>query len=78
MVKKTRRERSDLVSVLRQAVREATASGMSGRAIARAAGLDATQLNRFMRGERTLTLPVAAVLAEYLGLELVPRRKKGG
>jgi hypothetical protein len=38
-----------------------------------AAGVDSAQLSRFMRGKRTLTLPIAEKVCEVLQLDLVRR-----
>jgi transcriptional regulator with XRE-family HTH domain len=67
-----------LVEQLREAIR---GSGRSLNQIGKAAGVGPNQLSRFMRGERTLTLPVAEKICDVLGLGLAPverRRKKGG
>src|SRR5690606_39106554 len=58
--------------VLRSAVRS---SGQSLHALARATGIDPSCLSRFVRNERTITLPLADRLASVLGLEL--RRADG-
>jgi hypothetical protein len=70
-----------MVREIREAVRE---SGRSLGELSRATGVGTDRLSRFMRGERTLTLPAAAALCEALGLGLSPlavppapkRRKK--
>jgi plasmid maintenance system antidote protein VapI len=49
-------------------------AGESIRSIAAAADIPAPVLNRFVNGRRTLTLPTADKLAEYLGLELLQRK----
>jgi hypothetical protein len=67
---KTKRE-PDMVREIREAVRE---SGRSLGELSRATGVGTDRLSRFMRGERTLTLPAAAALCEALGLGLSPRR----
>jgi plasmid maintenance system antidote protein VapI len=49
-------------------------------AIAKGAGVARSQLSRFLRGQRGLTVDAAEQVAEYLGLEIVVRpkhRKKG-
>ena len=52
---------------LQKAIRE---SALSMNFLAHKCGIDDSQLSRFMRNERTLTLPVAAKLCAVLGLEL--------
>jgi transcriptional regulator with XRE-family HTH domain len=69
MPKKWRR---GLVETLKDAIRE---SGQSLNQISKATGVGSNQLSRFMRGERTLTLPVAEKLCDALGLRLVGERK---
>ena len=56
-----------LVAQLRQAIRD---SGLSLNEIGRRAGVSEGQLSRFLRGDRTLTLPAAAKVCLYFGLEL--------
>ena len=46
------------------------ASGLTHYALAKAAGVTAGQLDRFMSGERDLRLVTAGQLAAALGLEL--------
>lgn len=54
-------------------------SGQSLRSIGQAADVDASQLSRFARGERTLSQAAIDAVAEALGLELrpVPKRRRG-
>ncbi|MFZ1933869.1 MAG: helix-turn-helix transcriptional regulator [Thermoguttaceae bacterium] len=52
-----------------------TESGLTRYRIAKDTGIDEAALMRFMRGETSLRLDKADVLAEYLGLELVKKRK---
>ena len=61
-----------MTEVLRAAIDE---SGLTQYKIAQDTGILATSLGRFMRGETSLRLDKADVLAEYLGLELVKKRK---
>jgi transcriptional regulator with XRE-family HTH domain len=49
-------------------------SGLTRYRIAKDTGILETSLSRFMRGETSLRLDKADVLAEYLGLELVVKR----
>ena len=46
-------------------------------AIAVGSGVDHAVLRRFMRGERDIKLTTAENLAEFLELELTPKRKNG-
>jgi transcriptional regulator with XRE-family HTH domain len=64
-----------LVLQIRQAIRD---DGRSLNQLAKAAGLDAGRLSRFLRGERDITLGAGCRLAEVLGIELrLPRPAKG-
>jgi transcriptional regulator with XRE-family HTH domain len=54
---------------------EIEGSGVSRYEISKATGILQTSLSRFVRGETSLRLDKADVLAEYLGLELVKGRK---
>jgi len=66
---------SPITDPLRRAIRK---SGLSHYRIAKEAGLQAGQLDRFMSGERDLMAGSADRLAAYFGLELrptAPRRK---
>jgi transcriptional regulator with XRE-family HTH domain len=49
-------------------------SGLTRYRIATDTGIGETSLMRFMRGETSLRLDRADVLAEYLGLELTKRK----
>jgi transcriptional regulator with XRE-family HTH domain len=69
-VVKTRHE--NIEQRLRRAVLE---SGLSRYQIARISGVSEAQLSFFVNRKRTLTLPVAAKLAEALGLELRPKKR---
>jgi transcriptional regulator with XRE-family HTH domain len=62
-----------LVEQLREAIRD---SGQSLNQLGKAAGVGPNQLSRFMRGERTLTLPVAEKICAALGLGLAPLRSR--
>jgi DNA-binding phage protein len=66
-----------LIEQLRDEIRN---SGQSLNQLARNAGLGPDQLSRFLRGERTLTLPAVAKVCEALGLGLSRQRpvKEGG
>jgi transcriptional regulator with XRE-family HTH domain len=52
-------------------------SGLSLKALAERAEMDIGQLSRFMRNERTITLPAAGRLCAVLGLELKPQKREG-
>jgi transcriptional regulator with XRE-family HTH domain len=58
---------ADLSGQLRRAI---TGCGRSLNQLAAASGVHRAQLSRFLRGERTLTLTVAAKLCNCLGLRL--------
>ena len=45
-------------------------------AIARETGVDKGRLSRFIRGQRSLTLPAVDALARYLGLELSTKQRR--
>jgi transcriptional regulator with XRE-family HTH domain len=46
-------------------------SGMSLNQLGKVAGVSQAQLSRFVRGDRTLTLPAVDKLCSYFGLRLV-------
>ncbi|HZY87592.1 MAG TPA: helix-turn-helix transcriptional regulator [Gemmataceae bacterium] len=55
--------------------------GMNLNELGLASGVAPPQLSRFMRGERTLTLPTVEKVCRVLNLELAERpaeKKKGG
>jgi len=56
-----------LVAQLRDSIR---ASDLSLQELGRRTGVSQGQLSRFVRGERTLTLPAAAKVCEFFGLAL--------
>jgi transcriptional regulator with XRE-family HTH domain len=56
-----------LVAQLRDTIR---ASDLSLQELGRRTGVSQGQLSRFLRGERTLTLPAAAKVCEFFGLTL--------
>jgi transcriptional regulator with XRE-family HTH domain len=64
--------RLTMTDVLKQAIQE---SGLTLYRIAKDTGIVGTSLLRFMQGETSLRLDKADVLADYLGLELVRKRK---
>jgi transcriptional regulator with XRE-family HTH domain len=59
-----------LVAQLQQAIRD---SNLSLNELGRRTGVSQGQLSRFMRGDRTLTLPAAGRVCDYFGLELCRR-----
>ena len=59
-----------MTEVLKSAIER---SGKSRYRIAKDTGILETSLSRFVRGETSLRLDKADVLAEYFGLELLPR-----
>ena len=63
-----------MAEVLREAIRN---SGLSLNQLGQACGVPRQPLSRFVRGERTLTLPVAERVCRALGLELTLRGRKG-
>jgi transcriptional regulator with XRE-family HTH domain len=71
----------DLVEQLKIAIRE---SGMPLNQIEKASGVGREQLSRFLRDERTLTLPAVAKLCQALGYQLTkvepprPKKRAGG
>jgi hypothetical protein len=67
-----KRPKSAMTDVLQQAIQD---SGFTLYRIAKDTGIVGTSLLRFMQGETSLRLDKADVLAEYLGLELVRKRK---
>jgi hypothetical protein len=63
---------SPLTAPLRAAIVE---TGMPLLQLSNETGITRASLIRFRRGDTSLRLDVADRLADYLGLELVPRRK---
>ncbi len=70
MAKKKSEEAPGLVEQLREAIRK---SGRSLYRLGKDSGVGSDQLSRFMRGDRTLTLPAAEKICRVLNLELVAR-----
>jgi transcriptional regulator with XRE-family HTH domain len=64
---KSGKQGSDLAVQLRQAI---TDSGLSLNEMERRSKVNHAVLSRFMRGQRTLTLPIASRLCGALGLRL--------
>jgi hypothetical protein len=59
---------SSLTNVLKEAIRD---SGMPLPKLAHAVGISTPSLTRFMRGERSLSLPAVEKLMQHLGLVVV-------
>jgi transcriptional regulator with XRE-family HTH domain len=66
-------QESPLGTVLQQMIRE---SGLSMNQLGKEAGVSQGQLSRFVRGDRTLTLPAVDKLCRFFGLKLVPAARK--
>jgi transcriptional regulator with XRE-family HTH domain len=64
----------DILDAIREAIE---ASGKTRYRIAKDMGLNESHLSKLMRGEAGLSVESLTKLAEYLGLELVIRPKKG-
>jgi len=64
---------AELLSMMRNAIE---ASGQSRYRISKETGIAESVLSRFMSGETALAVETAERLADYLGLELVLRRKR--
>jgi hypothetical protein len=62
-----------VVHQLQDAIR---ASGLSLNELGRRTGVSEGQLSRFLRGDRTLTLPAAARVCLFFGLELCPQEER--
>lgn len=62
---------------MRQAIEAAQAADVSLYRIAKDSGVDYAALLRFTSGQRGLNLDSAAKLAEFLNLELRPRKAGG-
>jgi transcriptional regulator with XRE-family HTH domain len=62
-----------VVHQLQDAIR---ASGLSLNELGRRTRVSEGQLSRFLRGDRTLTLPAAARLCLYFGLELCSKEER--
>lgn len=64
---------ANLERQLRQAIRD---SGLTIYRLAKDSGVSQPVLSRFVNGKRGITLATASKLAEALGLELRPKRKR--
>lgn len=60
-------KKRNIVDQLRQAMRD---SGQTEYAIAKASGVNQSVVNRFVNGERGISLETAAKLCDYLDLDL--------
>jgi len=71
------RRRQDLAGQLREAIR---ASGFTRYRICKECDVDQGAMSRFMSGSAGVNLETAGRIAEFLGLELQPirRKPKGG
>jgi hypothetical protein len=68
------RRTSGSVPLARQLQAAISATGKSLYAVAQGSGVSAPILQRFVNGQRGITLETAGKLAAYLGLELLPAR----
>jgi ribosome-binding protein aMBF1 (putative translation factor) len=62
-----------LEQIIRRAIEQ---DGRPADKLAAASGVDQGIISRFIRGDRTMTLPTADKLCRVLGLELRPRQRK--
>jgi predicted transcriptional regulator len=65
-------KKKNIVDQLRRAIADC---GESEYAIAKGSGVSQSVVNRFVSGDRGISLETAAKLCEHLKLELVPRGK---
>ena len=69
---------NSIMSKIRQAIREAIESDKRSRyRIAQETGISEPMLCLFMQSKRGMTLERLELLAEYLGLEIRPKSRKG-
>ena len=66
------KKKTDWQQTLRDTILD---SGRTLKDIAIEAGVDHSQLSRFMRKERNITFPTAEKVGTLLGLELKPRKR---
>lgn len=66
-------EAEDVSGQLRAAIQS---SGLSLNELSRQSGVAVSPLSRFVRGERSLTLPAVAKLCAALGLELCEKKAR--
>ena len=72
MIRPMNKKRLPLTDQLRQAIE---GCGETRYVIAKATGVDQSTLSRFVNGERGLSMDAMDTLGEYLGLELVAKRR---
>jgi plasmid maintenance system antidote protein VapI len=65
------KRKTNLVQALRKAAKD---SGQTSYALAKGSGIDRAVVVRFVNGDRGLNLETAGRLADYLNLELKPRK----
>ena len=65
---------SKILNTLRRAIETTDETRYS---IARGSGVNASQLCRFVSGERGLSIESAETLADYIGLEIIIRPRRG-
>jgi hypothetical protein len=65
-----------LVRTLRDAIESAIAKGGTYTGIGRDAGCDPAAVWRFVKGQRSIDIVIAAKLCDALGLELVVKGKR--
>ena len=65
---------AELLNMIRKAIE---ASGQSRYRISKETGIAESVLSRFMSGETAITVETVERLADYLGLEIVLRPKRG-
>ena len=65
--------RKSIVIELRKAI---VNSGYTQNQLSELSGVNRAQINRFVKGERTLTLESAERIAKVLGLELVKKKSE--
>ena len=53
-------------------------SGMNRLQLAKATGVSRQSIIRFTRGDSTIRVDIAERIAEYFGLELMPKQKSKG
>ena len=67
-----------MTSLLDQLIEAIQASGESLNSIQRGSGVAASQLCRLVNGETAMTVANVERVADYLGLEVILRRKRRG
>jgi transcriptional regulator with XRE-family HTH domain len=66
-------ERKTIIQTILDTIR---ARGLSGYRVSKETGISQGGISRFLRGERMLSAEGINKVCEYLGLELVERKKK--